>query len=227
MHQWFPIKWISLQDHHSHLLPQSRGVNIQGDRGTYGAPTMTWWRSVLLSLAGRIWKTTPFQEDHSPSPQRRQLLSSVQTDEQHSLLSNTLPELDKVHVGLLGPKAPWTWSEIDSPQLGKMLPFRRIRQFLLEICENRWNKVHHFQSAMMHQSKPWKHQDFLPPKKAKTVMSAGKVITCSTTLKKSRTITRAGANYTEPISRDKKNALPLGQCSSTYIVHPQWYMAAI
>ena len=62
---------------------------------------------------------------------------------------------------------------------------------------------------MMHQSKPWKHQGFLPPKKAKTVMSAGKVITCSTTLKKNRTITRAGANYTEPISRDKKNALPL------------------
>ena len=108
-----------------------------------------------------------------------------------------------------------------------MLPFRRIRQFLLEICENRWNKVHHFQPAMMHQSKPWKHQGFLPPKKAKTVMSAGKGISCSTTVKKSCTLTRAEANYTAPISRDKKNALPLGQCSSAYIVHPQWYMAAI
>ena len=58
-------------------------------------------------------------------------------------------------------------------------------------------------------------------------MSAGKVTACSTKLKKSQTIARAGANYTEPISRDKKNALPLGQCSSTYTVHPQWYMAAI
>ena len=72
---------------------------------------------------------------------------------------------------------------------------------------------------MMHQSKPWKHQGFLPLKKAKTVMYAGDY----TTLKKSHTITRAGANYMEPVSRDKKNALPLGQCSSTYNVHPVIY----
>ena len=39
------------------------------------------------------------------------------------------------------------------------------------------------------QSKPGKHQGFLPPKKAKTVMSAGKVMVCSTTQQKSHKIT--------------------------------------
>ena len=37
--------------------------------------------------------------------------------------------------------------------------------------------VHHFQPEMNQQSKQWKHLDSPPPKKAKTVMSAGKVMT--------------------------------------------------
>ena len=67
---------------------------------------------------------------------------------------------------------------------GKCCHFGRSQQFLLEICEHIWDQVQHFQSAMMHQSKPWKHQDFLPPKKAKAMMCAGKVMACSTTLKR-------------------------------------------
>ena len=45
--------------HHSatHYL-RSQELDNQGDSGTHGDLTTAWWRSVLLSLAGRVWKTT-------------------------------------------------------------------------------------------------------------------------------------------------------------------------
>ena len=79
--------------------------------------------------------------------------------------SITLPQ----GVSSLGSKAPWTWSEMDSAQLVNG-EWQVSFLWWFVTTDEAW--VHHFQPEM--KSELWKGS--LPSKKAKTVMSAGKVL---------------------------------------------------
>ena len=113
-------------------------------------------------------------------------------------------------VSSLGPKAPWIWSEMNSAQLVRG---ERQLSILWQFVTTDETLVHHFRTDM--KSELWKGS--LLYKKAKTVMSAGKMavlyfIGCKRStavglLKKGHTFTRAAI--------DKKSALQPEYCSGT------------
>ena len=123
-----------------------------------------WWKDGLLSwnVAGRLWKLSRNVSHHYNSGDHCQGSCSIIVERR--VQSFTLSQ----GVSSLGPKAPWIWSEMDSAQLVRG---EWQLSILWQLVTTDETMVHHFQPEM----KSELLKGSLPYKKAKKVMSAGKV----------------------------------------------------
>ena len=170
MHQCFPIKWTAWATMKSSTTLVTR---CQHSRRSMN----TWWSHRDMVKKCTVGFSRENLDDNPPSKRTSHHHHTGDHCHHHCRQVSNMwvlhcqnqtfhAHIYKVHVSSLGPKAPWTRSETDSAQQGKMLPFWQILTVSSGDLWNIWAQVQHFPSAMMHQSKPWKHQGFLPPKKA-------------------------------------------------------------
>ena len=124
-----------------------------------------WWKSGLLSwnVARKLRNLSGKASHHYYSRDHCQGSCSIIVERR--VQSFTLSQ----GISSLSPKVTWIWSEMDSTQL-----VREVRQLsiLWQFVTTNETLVHHFQPEM--KTELWKGS--LPYKKAKTVMSAGKVM---------------------------------------------------
>ena len=130
VYNWFLAKWSNTcHPAISHLLPQTQKLSTQGDPGTCGGPTRAWWRRVLSSLEGKVWRTTPIWGDQSPSHTGHYChhhCSEMCNRAIHCLWVGHSMQSSTRYISSLGPKAPSSWSEMNSTQQvkGKCCHFR-------------------------------------------------------------------------------------------------------
>ena len=114
MHQWFPIKWTTWAIIKSSTTSVTRGQYSRRSRNT-------WWfhydmvKKCTVEFSRDNLEDNPIQEDQSSISHKRPLQGSCSIIVDRRAQSVTLLQ----GVSFLGPKALWTWSEMDSAQLVK------------------------------------------------------------------------------------------------------------
>ena len=124
-----------------------------------------WWKARLPSwnVAGRLWNLSGKVSHQTYSGDNCQVSCSIIIERR---VQSFILYQD---ISSLGFEAPWIWSEIDSAQLVRG---EWQLSFLWQLVTTDETLVHHFQPEM--KSELWKGS--LSYKKAKTVMSSGKVV---------------------------------------------------